>query len=128
MGFMTGKRHPARNNLGQISIVAASLMATTFFLFFAFVVNTGMLVHAKINLQNAADLAAYAGAATQARQLEKIGMLNYDLRRQYKKFLYRYYVIGNLSRPQYGSGGGGANAWGSNTSTQNGGTKQFIDF
>jgi len=128
MGFMTGKRHPARNNLGQISIVAASLMATTFFLFFAFVVNTGMLVHAKINLQNAADVAAFAGAATQARQLEKIGMLNYDLRRQYKKFLYRYYVIGNLSRPQYGSGGGGANAWGSYTSTQNGGTKQFIDF
>ena len=42
-------------------------MTLTFVLFLAFVVNTGMLVNAKINLQNAADLAAYAGAATQAR-------------------------------------------------------------
>ncbi len=38
-------------------------MLLTFFLFIAFVLNTGMLVNAKINLQNAADLAAYAGAA-----------------------------------------------------------------
>ncbi len=91
---------------GQISIVAATLMATTFFLFFAFVVNTGMLVHAKINLQNAADMAAYAGAATQARQLEKIGILNYEMRRQYKRFLFRYYVYGNFYRPDPPGGGG----------------------
>jgi Flp pilus assembly protein TadG len=38
------------------------MMVLTFLLFFAFVVNVGMLVHAKINLQNAADLAAYAGS------------------------------------------------------------------
>jgi hypothetical protein len=90
---------------GQISVVAAALMGTTFFLFFAFVVNTGMLVHAKINLQNAADVAAYAGAASQARHLENIGILNYELRRQYKRFLFRYYVIGNLTRPDRSSGG-----------------------
>ena len=42
------------------------------FTLFAFVVNLGMLVSAKIALQNAADLAAIAGAATQARQMTAI--------------------------------------------------------
>ena len=44
---------------GQASVVIGMMMMT-FILFFCFVVNTGMLVNAKINLQNAADLAAYA--------------------------------------------------------------------
>jgi hypothetical protein len=106
----TARKRPIRHQIngqisGQISIVAAALMGTTFFLFFAFVVNTGMLVHAKINLQNAADVAAYAGAASQARHLENIGILNYELRRQYKRFLFRYYVIGNLTRPNEPAGG-----------------------
>lgn len=74
------------------------IMMLTFMFFFAFVVNTGMLVNAKINLQNAADLAAYAGAAVQARQLTQISFLNYEMRRQYKKFLFRYYVLGNIAQ------------------------------
>lgn len=81
-------------------------MLLTFFLFLAFVLNTGMLVNAKINLQNAADLAAYAGAAVQARQLNDIGFLNYEMRRTYKKFLYRYYVIGNSTIPSFPRTGG----------------------
>src|SRR5271154_58170 len=72
------------------------MMMLTFMLFFAFVVNTGMLVNAKINLQNAADLAAYSGAAVQARQLTTAAYLNYEMRRQYKKFLFRYYVEGTF--------------------------------
>ena len=64
-----------------------SVMMATFILFFAFVINTGMLVNAKINLQNAADLAAYAGASVQARQLTHISYLNYEMRRQWKKVL-----------------------------------------
>jgi hypothetical protein len=75
-----------------------AVMMTTFLLFFAFVINTGMLVNAKINLQNAADLAAYAGAATQARQLNDISYLNYEMRRQWKKFLFRIYVLGNMAQ------------------------------
>ncbi len=67
------------------------------FTLFAFVINVGMLVNAKISLQNAADLAAYAGAATQARQLTHISHLNYQMRQAYKKFLFRYYVLGNMS-------------------------------
>lgn len=97
---------------GQISVLAALMIGTTFFLFFAFVVNTGMVVHAKINLQNAADMAAYSGAATQARQLNRIGILNYELRRQFKKFLFRYYVLGTRAalKPQ----SAGAVKWGPN--------------
>ena len=85
-----------RGNKGQVSILIGTMLLT-FILFFAFVVNTGMLIHAKINLQNAADLAAYAGAAVQARQLNHISYLNYEMRRQYKKFLFRYYVVGTMS-------------------------------
>lgn len=60
-----------------------------------------MIVSAKINLQNAADLAAYAGASTQARQMTHISYLNYELRRQYKKFLFRYYIMGNYSKQSF---------------------------
>src|SRR3954462_14572759 len=98
-------RGTTSNQRGQASIMIA-IMMLTFTMFFAFVVNTGMLVNAKINLQNAADLAAYAGAATQARQLNAISYLNYEMRRQYKKYLYRYYVLGNLAqKPQSGGTG-----------------------
>lgn len=83
------------------------MMMLTFILFFAFVVNTGMLVNAKINLQNAADLGAYAGAATQARLLNQISYLNYEMRRQYKKFLFRYYVMGNMDQKPFPRSGGG---------------------
>ena len=84
----------------------------TFILFFTFVVNTGMLVNAKINLQNAADLAAYSGAAVQARQLNEISFLNYQMRREYKKFLFRYYVIGNMAQKTHPTtAGGGPRLW-----------------
>lgn len=87
-------------------------MMLTFILFFSFVVNTGMLVNAKINLQNAADLAAYAGAAVQARQLTDISYLNYEMRRQYKKFLFRYYVVGNMAQQTHPrTGGSGVRQW-----------------
>ncbi len=85
---------------GQISIMIGVMMMT-FIFFFAFVINTGMLVNAKINLQNAADLAAYAGAAVQARQLTQISYLNYEMRRQWKKFLFRLYVLGNMSQDSF---------------------------
>lgn len=74
------------------------VMMMTFILLFAFVINTGMLVNAKINLQNAADLAAYAGASAQGRQLTHISYLNYEMRRQWKKFLFRLFVVGNMAQ------------------------------
>ncbi len=102
---MLGLKKNTRNEKGQISIFIGSMLLT-FFLFLAFVVNTGMIVNAKINLQNAADLAAYAGASVQARQLNDIGYLNYEMRRVYKKFLFRYYVIGNSTQPTFPKGNG----------------------
>lgn len=88
------------NEVGQASIMLGAMLVT-FILFFAFTVNTGMLINAKINLQNAADLAAYSGAATQARQLNNIAFLNYEMRRQFKKFLFRYYVLGNMAQQAF---------------------------
>lgn len=63
----------------------------------AFVINIGLFVKAKINLQNATDAAAYAGASVQARQLTKIAYLNWEMRNIYKEWLYKYYVIGNIN-------------------------------
>jgi hypothetical protein len=83
------------------SIILISVVILSFLLFFQFAINTGILVIAKISLQNAADAAAYAGAATQARQLNAISFLNYDMREQYKKFLYRYVFVGNVGGPQF---------------------------
>ena len=89
-------KHRSSSEKGQISVMVGVMMMT-FITFFAFVINVGMLVNAKINLQNAADLAAYAGASVQARQLTQISYLNYEMRRQWKKFLFRIYVLGNMS-------------------------------
>lgn len=89
-----------KSEKGQASILLGMMMLT-FILFFMFVINIGMLVNAKINLQNAADLAAYAGASVQARQLNAISFLNYEMRRQYKKYIFRSYVIGNMAQKSH---------------------------
>jgi uncharacterized protein (UPF0333 family) len=83
---------------GQISIFfSASLMV--FISIIAFVINVGLFVKAKINLQNATDASAWAGAAVQARQLTKIAYLNWEMRNVYKEWMYKYYVVGNLNAP-----------------------------
>lgn len=85
------------NETGQMSIFIA-LLFQVLFVFFAMVVNIGMLVHDKINLQNAVDLAAYYGAQRQAEILNEIGHLNYQLRQDYKLLAWRYNVLGTLGR------------------------------
>lgn len=62
----------------------------------AFIVNVGLFVKAKINLQNAVDAAAYSGAATQARQLTNIAYVNWELRNTFKEWMFKYYVLGQL--------------------------------
>ncbi len=87
---------PARNQQGQISIFfSASLIVLISIV--AFVINVGLFVKAKINLQNATDAAAFAGASVQARQLSKIAYLNWEMRNIYKEWMYKYYVVGNLN-------------------------------
>jgi hypothetical protein len=83
-----------KDESGQTSLFMA-LFIFTMIIMFAFTTNVGMLVHAKINLQNAADAAAYAGAAVQARQLTAVGYLNWEMRRALKEFLFYYTVRGN---------------------------------
>lgn len=85
-----------KNTRGQISIFfSASLIVLITII--AFVINIGLFVKAKINLQNATDAAAFAGAAVQARQLTTIGYLNWEMRNIYKEWMYKYYVVGNLN-------------------------------
>ena len=87
---------PASNERGQISIFfSASLVVLITVV--AFVINIGIFVKAKINLQNATDAAAFSGAAVQARQLTTIGYLNWEMRNIYKEWMFKYYVVGNLN-------------------------------
>ncbi len=80
------------------AVVLVSVMIASFLLFFGFVINTGILITAKISLQTAADTAAYSGAAVQARQMSAISWLNTDLRQQFKKFLFRYTYVTSLAK------------------------------
>jgi hypothetical protein len=89
---------PMNSERGQISIFfSASLVV--FISIIAFVINVGLFVKAKINLQNATDASAFAGAAVQSRQLTKIAYLNWEMRNIYKEWMYKYYVVGSLNAP-----------------------------
>ena len=88
----------SQSQKGQISIFfSASLVV--FISIIAFVINVGLFVKAKINLQNATDASAWAGAAVQSRQLSKIAYLNWEMRNIYKEWMYKYYVVGSLNTP-----------------------------
>jgi hypothetical protein len=85
-----------KNEKGQISL----FFATTLFVllsFLAFVINIGIFVKVKINLQNAVDASAFSGAAVQARQLTNISYLNWEMRNVYKEWMFKYYILGNLN-------------------------------
>ena len=77
--------------LAVIMVIIVGLMA--------FIINIGLFVKAKINLQNAVDAAAYSGAAVQARQLTNIAYMNWEMRNIYKEWMFKYYVLGQLSLP-----------------------------
>jgi len=83
------------NERGQVSIFLGIILLVIVS-FIAFVINVGLFVKAKINLQNAVDAAAYSGAAVQARQLTNLGHLNWELRNTYKEWMFKYYVLGQV--------------------------------
>ncbi len=85
------------NELGQMSIFLA-LVFQVLFVFFAMVINIGLLVHDKINLQNSVDLGAYYAAQKQAEILNEIAHLNYQIRQDYKLLAWRYWVLGTIGR------------------------------
>lgn len=78
-----------RNNRGQVAVLFA-LVFTFMFVLFAFVMDFGHLIHNKMNLQIAADAAAYSGAAWQARMLNQMGAVNYHMRQDYKEMVMRF--------------------------------------
>jgi len=86
--------------------VFVALIFQVLFVFFAMVINIGLLVHDKINLQNAVDLGAYYGAQRQAEILNEIAHINYQIRQDNKLLAWRYHVLGTLGRDQspYGNG------------------------
>jgi hypothetical protein len=81
------------NSKGQVAIFVA-LMFQVLFLFFAMIVNVGLLVHHKINLQNSVDIAAYYGAMKQAEVLNAIAHVNYQIRQSWKLLAWRQKVLG----------------------------------
>jgi hypothetical protein len=82
------------NRRGQIALFVA-LIFQVLFLFFAMVINVGLLVHHKINLQNSVDLAAYYGAMRQAEGMNVIAHTNYQIRQSYKLLAWRYRMLGS---------------------------------
>jgi hypothetical protein len=80
----------SRGKDGQI-VLLMGLMATTFVIMFGLVVSIGHLVQAKINLQNAVDLAAMSGASYQARYLNSLSEVNYRFRQNFKWVLFDLY-------------------------------------
>lgn len=78
---------------GQVAIFVA-LIFQVLFVFFTMVVNVGLLVHHKINLQNSVDLAAYYGAMKQAETMNALAHVNYQLRQAWKLMTFRYRQIG----------------------------------
>lgn len=83
-----------RNRRGQVAIFIA-LLFQVLFLFFAMIVNVGLLVHHKINLQNSVDIAAYYGAMKQAEVLNAISHVNYQIRQSWKLLVWRHRVLGS---------------------------------
>lgn len=88
-----------RNQRGQLTVFLA-IGLTIFLTMTAFIINVGLFVKAKINLQNATDAAAWSGASVQARQLTQISYLNFELRNVYKEWMFKYYILGNLGHTQ----------------------------
>lgn len=78
-----------RNRSGQAAIVIFFSFILIFSIL-AITINLGIYIHDKINLQNAADAGAYAGAAEQARILQEVGYANYEIRQLYKRLVYDY--------------------------------------
>lgn len=84
-----------RNQKGQMAIFVA-LIFQVIFVFFALLINVGLLVHHKINLQQSADLAAYYGAMKQAEVMNTIAHINFQIRQNWKLLTWRYRILGTF--------------------------------
>lgn len=83
-----------QNKQGQVALFVA-LIFQILFIFFAAVVNVGLVVHQKINLQNSVDLAAYYAGMKQAEMLNSMAHMNYQIRQSWKLLAWRYRILGS---------------------------------
>lgn len=86
----------SKSQRGQISVFLA-LGFLVLFTMFAMTINVAMVVHDKINLQNAADFASIYVAQRQAEMLNAIAHTNYQIRQAHKLLAYRYVVLGTAA-------------------------------
>ena len=84
-----------KNQKGQVAIFVA-LIFQILFVFFAILINVGLLVHHKINLQHSTDLAAYYGAMKQAENMNVLAHVNYQIRQVWKLMTWRYRILGTF--------------------------------
>ncbi len=91
-----------RNQKGQVAIFVA-LIFQVVFVFFALLINVGLLVHQKINLQQSVDLAAYYGAGKQAEVLNAIAHVNFQIKQTWKLMTWRYRILGTFGFQKDGS-------------------------
>jgi hypothetical protein len=96
-----------QNQKGQVAIFVA-LIFQVIFIFFALLINVGLVVHHKINLQHSVDLAAYYGAMKQAESMNAIAHINFQMRQAWKLFAWRYRILGTFGLQKSTSGGPGA--------------------
>lgn len=85
------------NRRGQMALFIA-LLFQILFVFFAMIVNVGLLVHDKINLQNSVDMGAIYAAQKQAEVLSMIAHTNYQMRQSWKLLAWRMHVLGDMGR------------------------------
>lgn len=92
--FLWRSRNSSKSS-GQVSIFLVFIFQVVF-VFFAMIVNVGLLVYYKINLQNSVDLASYYAAMKQAEMLNTIGHINYQIRQSWKLLVFRSTILGTL--------------------------------
>ena len=86
------------------TLIFIILIFQMLFILMAMMINIGLVVHDKINLQNSVDLAAVYAAQRQAEVLNAMAHVNYQIRQSYKLLAWRYFVLGNIGANE-GSGG-----------------------
>lgn len=92
-----------KNQKGQVAIFVA-LIFQVVFVFFALMINIGLLVHQKINLQQSTDLAAYYGAMKQAEMMNAMSHVNFQIRQAWKLLTWRYRILGTFGFVKTNSG------------------------
>ena len=103
LSLKSSRARVANNERGQVGIFVA-LIFQVIFVFFAMLINVGLVVHHKINLQQSTDLAAYYGAMKQAEILNAMAHVNFQMRQAWKLLTWRYRILGTFGLEQKGGG------------------------